>query len=86
VRLLMLEPLEGSVAINDITRTTRGCRYKRFSRCSLRRSQRALYCYFETCSTPSDSSGQLPTNPLQVKARQWDTTEVTEERPPMWDR
>jgi hypothetical protein len=42
VRLLMLEPLEGSVAINDITRTTRGSQYKRFSRCSPRRSQRAL--------------------------------------------
>jgi hypothetical protein len=38
VRLLTLEPLEGSVAISDITRTTRGCRYKRFSRCSLRGS------------------------------------------------
>ncbi len=35
VRLLMLEPPEGSVAISAITRTTRDCLYKRFSRCSL---------------------------------------------------
>ena len=47
VRLLTLELLEGSVAISAITRTTRGCQYKRFSRCSLRGSHRALYCYFE---------------------------------------
>jgi hypothetical protein len=32
VRLLTLELLEGSVAISAITRTTRGCPYKRFSR------------------------------------------------------
>jgi hypothetical protein len=50
-RLLTLELLEGSVAISDITRTTRGCQYKRFSRGPLRGSHRALYCYFETyCS------------------------------------
>ena len=47
-RLLTLELLEGSVAISDITRTTRDHQYKRFSRCSLRGSHRALYCYFET--------------------------------------
>jgi hypothetical protein len=69
VRLLMLEPLEGSVAVNDITRTTRGCQYKRFSRCSLRRSQRALYCYFEAyCSTPSDSSRYSLRGSFQIKA------------------
>jgi hypothetical protein len=50
-RLLTLELLEGSVAISDITRTTRDRQYKRFSRCSLRGSHRELYCYFETyCS------------------------------------
>jgi hypothetical protein len=30
VRLLRLELLEGSAAVNDITRTTCGCQYKRF--------------------------------------------------------
>ena len=83
VRLLMLELLEGSVAISAITRTTRGCQYKRFSRCSLRRSHRALYCYFETyCSAaPCDSSRQLLAQPITNEGWQrWDHTEVTEER------
>jgi hypothetical protein len=42
VKLPTLEPLEGSAAVSDITLTTRGCRYKRFSRCSLRAPHRAL--------------------------------------------
>lgn len=67
VRLLKLEPLEGSVAVRDIPRTTRGCEYKRFSRCSLFRSRRALYSYFETyCSTPFDSGEKLLA-PIQMK-------------------
>jgi hypothetical protein len=41
-RLLRLEPLEGSVAISAITRTTRDCQYKRFSRCS--RAGRIVHC------------------------------------------
>jgi hypothetical protein len=41
VRLLTLDSPEGSVAISDITRTTRDCQYKRFSRCNLCRSDRA---------------------------------------------
>jgi hypothetical protein len=42
VKLPTLEPLEGSAAVSDITRTTRGCQYKRFSLCCLRGPHRAL--------------------------------------------
>jgi hypothetical protein len=83
VRLLKLELLEGSAAVSDITLTTRHCQYKRFSRCSLRGSHRALSCFFETyCSAaPFDSSRQLLTQPVTNKGRwRWDNTEATEDR------
>jgi hypothetical protein len=70
VRLFTLESPEGSVAISAITRTTRDCLYKRFSRCSLCRSDRALYCYFETeCSAaPLIRAGNYLHSLLQMKA------------------
>jgi hypothetical protein len=79
----LLRPPEGSVAISAIARTTRGCQYKRFSRCALRGSHRALYCYFESyCSAaPSDSSRQSLTQPITNEGWQRrGNTEVTEER------
>jgi hypothetical protein len=81
-RLLTLEPLEGSVAMSDITRTTCGCQYKRFSRCSLHGSHRALYCYFEPyCSAaPSDFSRQLLVPTITNEGWRWDNTRATEER------
>ena len=83
VRLLTLEPLEGSATISDMTLATRRCQYKRFSRCPLHGSHRVLYCYFETyCSAlPFDSSRQSLRQPITNKRWQWqDNTEVTEER------
>ncbi len=70
VRPLTLELPECNVAISAITCTIRGCHYKRFSRWSLRRSHRALYCYFETyCSAaPSYTAGNYVLRPLEMKA------------------
>jgi len=63
----LLRPPEGGIAINDITRITRSCQYKRFSRCSLCRSYGALYYYFENYCSQHFISQAISCIALQMK-------------------
>jgi len=79
----LLRPPEGSVAISAITRK-RGCQYKRFSRCALRGSHRALIAILRPIAQQRHlirASSHLH-NPLEMKAGQRrSNTEVTKNGP-----